>query len=491
MCSLYTQTLLKYIIPIFLICSFVIAAYVPSAHTRKVEAADIATETTQLLNNIQLQYDVIKNTITAAATSALQYKETVLDPLAWLLTNIILQKMTRDIISWINSGFKGKPAFITNMGHFLTDVADQVVGTYLADSSPYFKFICSPFKLQLQVSLKAKYAANRNFQSTCSISQVVKNLDGFINGNFYEGGWNGWYSMVMDPQNNVYGQQFLLSEDLSAKITNARGQELSYLSYGNGLMGVKQCDDAVDSNGFVEVNCKTVTPGTAIVNQLNSALDIPQKRLIQADEFKEILDALFTQLVMKMLSGAGGLLGLTDSTVSGGTGNYFDQIDNSSNATQSSNSPIDSVLSNEQKYLDALNSTLNLLQDAQSYRGTSGTCSSPGLTSELSSLLSSTQSAVIASQGTINTIQGYRSAYQSTDQTVKATVLTDFNNFISSSSGSLHTPQQLQDYKTGTVGDATGSCDPKVNPINAGTVTCKVQAFKQSVDAACTANAGV
>ena len=38
--------------------------------------------------------------------------------------------MTRDIVAWIETGFEGSPAFVTNLNGFMNDLADAAAGRW-------------------------------------------------------------------------------------------------------------------------------------------------------------------------------------------------------------------------------------------------------------------------------------------------------------------------------------------------------------------------
>ncbi len=62
---------------------------------------------------------------TEASTGALQTKECVLDGLVVSIREALIAALTQSIINWINNGFEGGPAFVTNLNGFLGTVADQ------------------------------------------------------------------------------------------------------------------------------------------------------------------------------------------------------------------------------------------------------------------------------------------------------------------------------------------------------------------------------
>jgi len=370
-------------------------------------------------------------------------KEYVLDMIAFALINMILQQMSQSIITWINSGFQGDPSFIQDLDGFLTGIADRVAGDYIWGSD--LNFLCSPFQLDIRLALDIQYRQTRNFaiQNQCTLSGVVGNMQNFMNGNFLAGGWNGWFTMTQSASNNPYGAMLMASEQFSARLGNAKGQEAKLLDYGKGLMSVKQCNVVENRNV-----CRTVTPGTAIESQLNANLDGGRQRIQVADELNEMFAALFSQLVTQAFSGIGGLLGVTGGG-SGGTGSsqYYNSLAQQPPGAviNPSQNPIQVSLTIETNYRNLELTESGNIQDAASYRDTQygvGNACHPGtLTTTLQNRLTTSQSAITTSNSTINTLNSllaqYNTAVAQRDVATQQTIMQQYTDL--QSSGVLHT----------------------------------------------------
>lgn len=259
---------------------------------------------------------------TSAAMEAASFSlDNVVDGIAWALAKNVLSEMTSSIVNWVNSGFKGSPAFITDMKGFLTDVADKQAGQYLQDLGGAFSFICSPFKLDVRLALAISLDQQRNHGTTpgtCTLSGALANIDRFIDGSdafVSGGGWNNWFDITTQPsQYTPYGNLVTAQAEVSARIVNARGEELKLLEFGEGFLSSKICEDVSGAGGTRE-SCVISTPGKVINEALTFQTSAGPRSLIEADEINEIISAVFAQLTQKAITGAKGLLGL-----SGGTG---------------------------------------------------------------------------------------------------------------------------------------------------------------------------
>lgn len=255
--------------------------------------------------------------ITAASTGSLLAKETIGDGIAYAIARAAVQSLTQSLITWINSGFQGKPAFVQDLKQHLLGIADEAAGNFIYND-PSLNFLCSPFQLDVKAALATSYQESQNFASEaqCTLSEVTDNVEGFLNGSFNEGGWASWFEVTQNPVNTPGGAYLAAESEMYARIVDEQGKAVKELDWGNGFLSFKVCSDTDVANGTKQ-DCDITTPGAAIADQLNQALGAGQQQLITADEINEIIGALFAQLAQKALGGMNGLLGL-------GSANYTD-----------------------------------------------------------------------------------------------------------------------------------------------------------------------
>lgn len=480
---------------LILVFSFVFA---PVSHTLTIQRADAAWDNIvgEIGAWVQSAISAAFDAITSAAVQSIATKEYVLDGIAWQLVNLTIQEMIKSVTKWVNSGFEGSPAFVTDLEGFLTNIADKVAGDFIWGTP--LSFLCSPFKLNIQLALQMQYNQRRNYQAQCTLSGVVKNMEGFLNGNFIGGGWDGWYEMALMPGNNVYSAMLQNEAALSASISNAQGQEIKLLEFGKGFLSRK------DEQGNI------ITPGSVIEGQLNSALGLPGQRLVMADEINELVGALFAQLAGAALSGAGGLLGLTESG-NGSSGDYFNRMTNErtqastdvSGTSEGANSALRTAITNEEQYRDLQNQIVSLITDASTYRervypGATTTddsgnqtyrvCTPGTLSSSLQNQLDSARSAVSSTQTIIATLNVWLADYSALENssTPRATINTLLQKYGATSipaaqsrimeqfmafrdRNSLHSAPQLVQIELQTIPD----------------VQTEISSFTGSIDNAC------
>lgn len=189
-------------------------------------------------------------------------KDFVLDHLATLLAKQILHEMTISVINWINSGYQGSPGFVTDPAGFLADAADQVTGAFIAQSGP-LSALCSPFSVDIRVSLALAQTQLWNTRYSCTLSTIINNfknlpnnvylngqpissdqaMQNFMNGDFSYGGWPAWMAMTTEPQNNPYGSFLEAQSELQTDIGMGHASLAFDLQLGQGFLSWDKCTD--------------------------------------------------------------------------------------------------------------------------------------------------------------------------------------------------------------------------------------------------------
>lgn len=274
--------------------------------------------------------DKLKVQTSDASVNTSQSTETISQCLARTLGRLAVQAITDSIVNWINSGFQGKPSFVQDFNAFFANVADQAAGEYLQSSN--FAFLCSPFQLQVKMAVAQSYA-RRNNAPSCTLSDAVGNVKGFLGGDFAQGGWGGLVSLTTEPNNNPFGAFMTLRGGLTDAVGNAQANANLEVNVGNGFLSYKKCDTIVDAEGqpingsSAAAHCKIVTPGSTIESSLSAAINQNLDTLQIGESINEILAALQNALVTKLLYG-----GLANVNSSNSTSNTDTASQNKANA---------------------------------------------------------------------------------------------------------------------------------------------------------------
>lgn len=355
----------------FLITSIVASAFSFAAIPQKANAQWVVIDPA---NIVQSTISAIANTSSSVSQYLLQYKELVLDGIAYMIAKQFLRAMTTSVVNWINSGFSGSPSFLANPEQFFADIGDQIVGDFIAQNGD-LKYLCSPFSIDIKIALALRYRPYQRNRYACTLSTIIKNvtqagknatINGFTAGDFRQGGWPAFVSLTTEPQNNVYGAYLLASNEVSVRIGDKVSQQKDELGQGKGFLSWKKCkpipvegeagfvgpaqqdplsddqtaeaayNNARSGNGPAydsskqytntsnrQQTCETQTPGSVISGVLETQLGSPVRELELADEFNEIVNALVAQLVSTVLTG--GLRGASGSGPSDQT-SYINQL---------------------------------------------------------------------------------------------------------------------------------------------------------------------
>lgn len=317
--------------------------------THSVQAAvPLAVPTAVILDSSPTS---ITRTKTDIAKNAKDYW---LDKAATIAAKQMLHQMTADVVGWINSGFKGSPAFLTNPEGFFMDTADYVSGNFLAQSGP-LKNLCSPWNVDIRLALALQQAGtgvggiNRG-RYACTLSTLIDNarnasvngqsIRGFLNGDFNQGGWSAFIALSTDPRNNPYSLYLTAYSDQLAAIGEKKAHISQDLLQGAGFMSWEDCKPATnitaadpdfaeyadpslsrDKNGVLQ-RCVKKTPGSVIAGTLMPQLNNGRDELQLADSINSVLNALVGQLLTQTLrkglysasSGGSGISGRTGGT---------------------------------------------------------------------------------------------------------------------------------------------------------------------------------
>ena len=159
------------------------------------------------------------------------------DSILIVTTKITIAKLVDSTVKWINNGFEGNPAFVTDPKQYFTDLADGIAGEFI-QSSEQLGFLCSPFQANIRLSLAHEYSQLQPFQ--CTLTEVVDNVEDFYK-DFSKGGWDAWFSMSQNPTNNPFGSYLKAKAELDSRIARAVGLKSNQLDRNQGFLDWQPC----------------------------------------------------------------------------------------------------------------------------------------------------------------------------------------------------------------------------------------------------------
>ncbi|NCO15552.1 MAG: hypothetical protein GW899_02280, partial [Parcubacteria group bacterium] len=133
-------------------------------------------------------------------------KEDLVKSLRDVIAKRIIDYIVDQTIVWIQGG--GQPKFVTDWDGFLKDAANIAFDQVIKDVG--LAQLCSPFKLQVQISLLPVQQFQQRID--CTLDDVVKNIEDFYN-DFEKGGWIA-YNETWQPQGNYYGEMLMIHDEM-------------------------------------------------------------------------------------------------------------------------------------------------------------------------------------------------------------------------------------------------------------------------------------
>ncbi len=183
---------------------------------------------------------------TMGATTASCIYDMILIPLARAIIRQILQRLTADVINWINNtpGKNGSSAasFIRDLPQNLQAAGDAVALTFISSAataflSPFGAAISSVLRVNYyqQTSLAGFWGANQN-----TLPGSLQSQQAFLSGRWSQGGVAAWFGLTTQPQNNPYmlypASLVKLSGLVGAGVGGATGARLAQAAWGSGFM---------------------------------------------------------------------------------------------------------------------------------------------------------------------------------------------------------------------------------------------------------------
>lgn len=199
-----------------------------------------------------LDIPVASTTGTTAAeqtvNTATEVKEWIFDTLAEVAKAYALkalQEITQSTVNWVNSGYAGSPLFLENPESFFKDIAKyevrSMIDMYGYDQLRY------PFGRDFALNTINAYRGNAASNNAYTLSNYISDpavVQGYQT-NFNIGGWPGFLTNFMYPQNSYLGFQMEATGELAQRVeptgNNKITQVQNLLQQGQGFLSPQIC----------------------------------------------------------------------------------------------------------------------------------------------------------------------------------------------------------------------------------------------------------
>ncbi|MES2223999.1 MAG: hypothetical protein V4469_03670 [Patescibacteria group bacterium] len=233
------------------------------------------------------------------------------DSVMFCMVNQMLTYITQSTVQWINSGFKGNPVFVQNIGAMFQQIENGEKTRFIGEIKAGFKNgqnsgingiangtyqIAQPFRNGVYNTI-AGYDTNNPFASVPQMSpQLQQNWSAFANGQtLVKGGGSAglMQAALTNPWNTNRAAQVAIDQQL------AQARMIQQSQIQNGYQSFYTCKPGqTQANGYCPPQSRIVTaPAQGIINETNNISNMKYMRISFAKDFDSIVSALVNQLV--------------------------------------------------------------------------------------------------------------------------------------------------------------------------------------------------
>lgn len=260
------------------------------------------------VKEIQKTTDAINKAVSVSAkTDEVQDSKNCWLTIERMAAQLVLKEITQSTLTWINSGFHGKPAYIEDPGAFLAGIRKQTIGdftntiAYDSVKYPFGKMVAQGLIQDTQnyFEKSAQYSLDN------VIAQQVPGATHVdFQANFANGSWDA-FGAQFSHNNNPIGFSLAAQNELSKRIQDtgySKAQDLKdQIQRNQGFLDDKLCVDPANSDlEFPDTRClkwETQTPGSVIVNKLNDTLGAPLEQLSLGKDITTDMIAIINALL--------------------------------------------------------------------------------------------------------------------------------------------------------------------------------------------------
>ena len=279
----------------------------------------------------------------------------VVDGIAMRLAQRMVDQMVRSTIKWANTGFEGGPAYVTDTEEYFGRIVADDIAEKIESSA--FGYMCSPFQAQVKLALIKQYVED-DTRYQCTLDEIGVNIENFYN-NFSEGGWEAWFKITQEDQNNPQGAFLRAQADIDEGLDRHIKLKEQELTIGSGFLSLRKCEqrnvyppldierqyrnepqsnwpspwndpnyyNKSKSEGECLVEGPVVTPAATIKSGLDSVLPSGMEKLISVEHVEQLIGAFASGILTRYVFGSGGLIG----------DNFADHFSASSNSSIGAN----------------------------------------------------------------------------------------------------------------------------------------------------------
>lgn len=202
-----------------------------------------------------------------------------LDAIAYCLINALITYIADATIAWIQGGFQGNPVFVDDPGMFFQGLVDNEIANFMGELGG--GVLCRGVDIQVQTALLRQATQSYGQRTQCTIDEALQRME---SGQFVAADWVQVYKNPNQLPLNTY---FQASDELNNRITAKMGIVSVELEWNNGFLSFKDPDNP----------SRTITPGQLIEKQLEKRMGLADDRLVLAEKFDQVINALVDAVI--------------------------------------------------------------------------------------------------------------------------------------------------------------------------------------------------
>ena len=265
----------------------------------------------------------ITQAITRQAADLVQeFSRITLDSAAYAVGQLILDRLTYNIITWVQGGFNGSPSFAVDSNKLFLDLADAVSGGMASQIRGIATCNFTPRFNNNLANMVAMEPRNRfAYRMRCPFNPFVINAtDYYKDYDFKQGGWSGFEKALSDS-GNPFGTIVLTSQELDRRQEDQRRAQEIKTNWSGGFI------DLIDPNNcpsmpaevtvaianpdfppeakkaYQKAYCNVTTPGKIVGDRLGQAIGVDMNRVGFVDNINKIIGAVVKELTRQTLNG--------------------------------------------------------------------------------------------------------------------------------------------------------------------------------------------
>lgn len=255
-----------------------------------------------------------QNTRIADLLELLLTKELQDDQVAQATAQQKMGELAKETLNFISTGANGQPVFVENLVQFKTDLIKNVQKDVLGDNFNTSQLNNLPDYMGEAVwgALKGQQNQFKDVLKTAqdSASGISKVSKEFVEGDFSSGGWDAWFNLTQDPQQNPYTAYLNAEAALTKQIASAINDQETKLNWYDGFLPGLEDPEKILGNITI--------PGSTYKQQLENVLGSSVRFLEQADEYAGIVGeasaaySQFSSILQDPTTGISNLLSKQD-----------------------------------------------------------------------------------------------------------------------------------------------------------------------------------